>query len=351
MTNTLTPPTKDGNAADATPRRSWRDHLKIHPACELFPTMGAAELRELAQDIAAHGLRQKCVKLIHPTEGVFLLDGRSRLDAIDMMSSLGLSQKKAIPEQRFIELSPKQVGDPYEFVVSLNLHRRHLTAAQKRDIIAKLLDAQPEKSDRQIAAAVKSSPTTVGGVRKSRVQSGHVPELAIRIDSKGRRQPARKPATPTAQAAVSRGAMMEAPKKQQAPAPIANTPPAPAPAPAVQPPATPVHSTTEDALFDVAIGAPAPTADVIVGLFMAASKEVRKQVWDRLWTEYHMATEEPPVAEKREARKAGAPDSGVPPIPDFLRRKREERRAAAEAERESHHPAVRPRGGGVQEEE
>jgi hypothetical protein len=30
---------------------SWRDVLKIHPACELFPLMSQAELKELGEDI------------------------------------------------------------------------------------------------------------------------------------------------------------------------------------------------------------------------------------------------------------------------------------------------------------
>jgi hypothetical protein len=44
-------------------------------------------------------------------------------------------------------------GDPYAFVISANIRRRHLTAEQKRDLIAKVLKAQPRKSNRQIAKA------------------------------------------------------------------------------------------------------------------------------------------------------------------------------------------------------
>ena len=38
--------------------------------------------------------------------------------------------------------------DPFELVTSLNIHRRHLTAEQKRELIAKVLKAEPEKSNR-----------------------------------------------------------------------------------------------------------------------------------------------------------------------------------------------------------
>jgi hypothetical protein len=40
------------------------------------------------------------------------------------------------------------VMDPYEYVLSANLHRRHLTADQKRELIAKVLKAKPEASVR-----------------------------------------------------------------------------------------------------------------------------------------------------------------------------------------------------------
>jgi hypothetical protein len=38
---------------------SWRAMLPIHPAAELFPLIGKDELRELADDIAKHGLRER----------------------------------------------------------------------------------------------------------------------------------------------------------------------------------------------------------------------------------------------------------------------------------------------------
>ncbi len=91
--------------------------------------------------------------------------------------------------------------DPYAYVLSANVHRRHLTGEQKRELIAKLLKAQPEKSDRQIAETVKASPTTVGTVRAKMESAGDVSKLGTRQDTKGRQQPANKPKPPSVPAA------------------------------------------------------------------------------------------------------------------------------------------------------
>jgi hypothetical protein len=82
--------------------------------------------------------------------------------------------------------------DPYAYVVSANIKRRHLSTEQKRDLIAALLKATPDKSDRQIAATVKASPTTVGTVRAGMETAGDVSKLDTRRDTKGRQQPAKR---------------------------------------------------------------------------------------------------------------------------------------------------------------
>jgi hypothetical protein len=83
-------------------------------------------------------------------------------------------------------------GDPYAFVISANVLRRHLTVEQRRDLIAKLLKASPDKSNRQIAETVKASPTTVGTVRKEMEHRGDVSKLDTRTDTRGRNQPAQR---------------------------------------------------------------------------------------------------------------------------------------------------------------
>jgi hypothetical protein len=158
-------------------RSSWRDVLPIHPAAELFPLMSADELRELGEDIKKNGLTSTIILWSPDGRGPSsLLDGRNRLDAMELVGIKVTSQLEYGVRNsawRFLNLSGKDV-DPYAYVISANIHRRHLTADDKRRIIAALLKANPQKSDRQIAKLVDASPTTVGDERKKTSRLGHV---------------------------------------------------------------------------------------------------------------------------------------------------------------------------------
>ena len=70
--------------------------------------------------------------------------------------------------------------------------RRHLTFEQKRELIEKLLRADPTKSDRQIARTVKADNKTVGAVRERAEAREEIPHVSKRTDSKGRSQLAHK---------------------------------------------------------------------------------------------------------------------------------------------------------------
>jgi hypothetical protein len=176
-----------------TKPKSWRDQLPIHPAAELFPLMSEPELRELGENIKANGyLTDESVALY---EGK-LLDGRNRLDALELIGVKydNITQQKGIIH----DLNPSI--DPYAYVISKNIHRRHLTVEQKRELIAKVIAADPTRSDRQIAKQTKTSPTTVGKIRKESEATGDVSKLDTRTDTKGRKQPSAKPKKPAAKA-------------------------------------------------------------------------------------------------------------------------------------------------------
>jgi len=167
---------------------TWRDTIEVHPAADMFPMLSEDELKVLGEDIKANGLRVRVVFWTSSTGKRFLLDGRNRLDAIE---AVGLDPNVFISTCRPLELTHEV--DPYEYVVSVNLRRRHLTSKEKRGVIAELLKAKPEWSDRQIAKLVGGSHPIVARVRKSLEQSGDVENFSTRTDTRGRKQPAKKP--------------------------------------------------------------------------------------------------------------------------------------------------------------
>src|SRR5690606_8223741 len=96
--------------------------MQAHPLAELFPTLPDAEIRELADDICTFGQRVPIVLL----DGQ-VLDGRNRLAAC----------KVAEIEPVFEDY---QGDDPLGFVLSHNLHRRHLSESQRAMVAARLVD-------------------------------------------------------------------------------------------------------------------------------------------------------------------------------------------------------------------
>jgi ParB-like chromosome segregation protein Spo0J len=105
--------------------------MEYHEAAKIFP-MDEDSLQELADDIAKHGL-------LHPIE-VFegkIIDGRRR-SAACLLAGV---------EPDYSEVNP---ADPIAYVLSLNLHRRHLTESQRGMIAAKVIEYHENQAkDRQ----------------------------------------------------------------------------------------------------------------------------------------------------------------------------------------------------------
>ena len=146
--------------------KSWRDVLKVHPAADLFPMMSLDELKALGEDIKKNGLRAPIVLWAENHDGdLLLLDGRNRLDAAELagVAVVSIRSDKGgrvdinVPHRRLYGRDGGRsaidgtslTADPYEFVLSANVHRRHLTGEQKRELIAKVLKAQPGSSKPQ----------------------------------------------------------------------------------------------------------------------------------------------------------------------------------------------------------
>jgi ParB-like nuclease domain len=136
--------------------------------------MPPEELKVLGDDINKNGMKVPIV-ILHDKDGEFcLLDGRNRLDALEAVGvDLAPLFEAARNFKPLPQLSVRYVAeagfpgisglalehnvDTYAFVASVNLHRRHLTPAQQRELIDGLLKEKPERSDRETAKIATSS--------------------------------------------------------------------------------------------------------------------------------------------------------------------------------------------------
>jgi ParB-like chromosome segregation protein Spo0J len=158
------------------------DELTFHPIAGIFPLMEGEEFDALVADIKAHGLREP-IMLFRGK----ILDGRNRYRAC-------IAAGVKIDPHLQRNMMPSGGTDPLAYVISANIHRRHLTAEQKRELIAKLLVVQPEASNVSIAKIAKVDDKTVAAVRREKEATSEIPRLEKRVgaDGKVRKQPTRK---------------------------------------------------------------------------------------------------------------------------------------------------------------
>jgi DNA-binding Lrp family transcriptional regulator len=192
-----------------TPTASWRDVLPIHPAADLFPLMSPDELKALGQDVQKNGMRVPIVLWSESEDTTpVLLDGRHRLDAAEFIGTKVFEVRRdkgnridlLVPHRRLYGSGGSRsmidgssvIADPYEFVLSANVHRRHLKPEDIPGLIAKILKVRPEMSNRQVAKAVGKSHPHVARIREQLEQAGDVETVTTSIDTKGRRQPAKR---------------------------------------------------------------------------------------------------------------------------------------------------------------
>lgn len=109
-------PTNGGEGEKCAPRHP------IHPLSALFPKLASDEFAALVADIKANGLHEPITLL-----GDAVLDGRNRYEACI----------EAGVEPRFVQF---QGADPAAFVLTKNLHRRHLKPGQEASIVALATD-------------------------------------------------------------------------------------------------------------------------------------------------------------------------------------------------------------------
>jgi hypothetical protein len=168
----------------------------VHPAAEKLPLMSDAEIDELAKDIEKNGLlepiiiwadNRKEANGAKPPFSQYLLDGRNRLEALRRLGITGPHHKRPGGGVRHFNAIKQCVGgkcgwetdtDPEVYVLSANVHRRHLTTEQKHEAIAAFIKADPKASDSRIAKTLKVvSDKTVAKVRKETVPNSEIPKV------------------------------------------------------------------------------------------------------------------------------------------------------------------------------
>lgn len=110
-----------------------------HPLADIFPMIAEADLKVLAADIAANG----------QVEPILLLEGKV-LDGRNRQAACGLAGVDPV----YAEFTG---ADPLSFVLSKNLHRRHLSESQRAIAAAMIVDW--ERGVNQATAGSANLPT------------------------------------------------------------------------------------------------------------------------------------------------------------------------------------------------
>ena len=121
--------------------------FKSHPVADVLPMIPDEEIRELAEDIKKNGLQERIVLC----DGM-ILDGRNRYQALQLLG------KHEIPNlfNDMTEVFSVNPGRIVPFVLSRNLHRRHLNTSQRASVAADLKEIEAERAKERQAAAGRS---------------------------------------------------------------------------------------------------------------------------------------------------------------------------------------------------
>jgi len=142
-------------------------YLPFHEATSLFPDMTPEEFAALKSDIAAHGLRQPILVFRNQ-----VIDGRQRLRAC---KELGLA-----PHYTMVNVTEKTVT---EYIVSMNLKRRHLNESQRAMVASRLATLGKGKKQNTAHAVTQAQASmmlnvSIDSIQRARsVESSGIPEL------------------------------------------------------------------------------------------------------------------------------------------------------------------------------
>ena len=179
--------------------------VRFHDYANLFPILHGEALDALREDIRLHGVREPVVFL-----GGAILDGRNRYQCA---RDLGVECPRVEYEG----------DDPLGFVISHNLHRRHLTESQRASVAAKLANMRHgERADYRADRGANlpicdapAAPVTVSEAAAMLSVSERSVKSARKVHEKG--APELVAAVDAGEVSVSAAAdIAEAPKAEQA---------------------------------------------------------------------------------------------------------------------------------------
>jgi ParB-like chromosome segregation protein Spo0J len=124
-----------------------------HPLANMFPMIEGGAFEELKRDISAQGILEP----IRLYQGM-ILDGRNRYAAAKACGHV-------FSLDDFIQWEGT-LAEAEAWVISTNLHRRHLSAKQKQEMVRDRIRKAPEMSNRQIAKLLGVSHTMVADERE-----------------------------------------------------------------------------------------------------------------------------------------------------------------------------------------
>ena len=141
--------------------KEWIGEYPVHPVASLFPMIDDDALNALAEDIKKNGQREPII-VAYLDEAMIdepvVIDGRNRHAACRLAG--------VEPEFKFVmslndrELSPQVIAD---WIISHNLHRRHLTTSQKAMVGQGYLEfLRAEAKKRQLSSLKQNQVDTVG---------------------------------------------------------------------------------------------------------------------------------------------------------------------------------------------
>jgi ParB-like chromosome segregation protein Spo0J len=174
----------------AAPAGSGAGELPVHELAEVFPLMDGEEYKHFVEDLRVNGQQEDII-----TYQGQILDGRNRYRAC---KELGITPRTREWEGK---------GAPLAFVLSRNLHRRHLKESQRAMVAARLKPHFEEEAQQRMRTG-KATPhpplkKEEGRPREAAAQAAQ--RLGVSPDSVYKAQQILRDGTPELQRAVDAG--------------------------------------------------------------------------------------------------------------------------------------------------